>query len=208
MSVRSPQDIIIRVSNDLVFQTLAPIQPSPNIVPIPQYTSFNLDILPISERKIDYCFIGHSRTPIRNAIRHNLKTYAKNNNNNGFTSYYLVNKELSYDKYIELMCNSKVSICMPGTKVDNLRYVESAACGNIIICPKKPPYWYYKNKYEFQLADWQLLIELLNRIFSIPQDELNITSQLTYQYYHEVLNPNKICHYMRYFIERHLNGSL
>lgn len=184
---------------ELVFKNYGPFQPTHRIIPFPLNRKFTHKYIPISERPIDYCFIGNgqNREYIRGILLnyHEPSSFIQYNNGNG--------DYVEYNKYCEILANSKICICMPGISLETLRYTEAAAAGCIIVSNKLPNFWYYKNKYEFQIPDWRLLPELLDRVRNHPVSELDMVGLSTRKYYEEFLSPKALALHVKDFIYNH-----
>lgn len=107
-----------------------------NKIVIPHYNPCVLedDYVSFTERKYNASFIGALAThPVRTAL-------TKINNNNDIIvretgSWHFSKKEIERqkytDKYKEILCNTKFSLCPPGTGVSTIRLYESMAAGCI-----------------------------------------------------------------------------
>lgn len=192
----------------LIFKNYGPLHQNPRIIPLPLPISlyFNrYEHIEISKRPYDYCLLANCNQGIRTHIYHKTVEYCRDVNQNG---YLLRNRGyfqgLPISEYSKILHTSKICICPPGLySNETMRYVEAAAAGCILVCPKKLPFWYYQNPYEFGIPDWNLLPELLDRILNLPEVEINLAGNTTREYYENFLSPQSVAAYMKYFVEKY-----
>lgn len=191
--------------SDLIFKNYATLSPNPRIIPLPLPINPNFhryEHIEIAKRPYDYCLLANCSNGLRFQIYNKLVDYYEEINKNGYilgnSGYF----KLPISEYSKILHLSKICICPPGYSNETTRYVEAAAAGCILVCPQRLPFWYYQNKYEFGIPDWNLLPELLNRILDLPESEMNLVGDTTRNYYEEFLSPYAVAVYMKHFIDK------
>jgi len=187
----------------LIFKNYAPYKQNHSIIPWPLPVSKGFqryEPIPISKRKYDFCFLGQSKG--RFHIINDLLKYQEKRPNSVVIPTENFGLGLGISDYSEVLADSKVCICPPGiASPETFRYTEAASAGCIIVCSRMPPFWYYKNPYEFQIPDWNLLPQLLDRLFQIPENELDAVGTTTLQYYENFLSPKALAFHCNNFIQ-------
>lgn len=105
-------------------------------IAIPHYNPSILetDFVPFNSRTINFSFIGAFHThPIRAALAllNNNNTILIRETGNWHFEKNKTEQERYSNKYKEIMCNTKFSLCPPGTGVSTIRLYESMAAGSI-----------------------------------------------------------------------------
>lgn len=163
-------------------------------------------IIPISERELDFCFVGcrHSHSAVShrsimfNAIEKidpSLKKIVS-----GYEGFFYqphIDKQQITDKkqqYIDLLNNTKISLCPGGNASigdgyfpgwETYRFSESMRSGNIIICNYDWSPW-YKGPNVFYIDHWsKLTTEFIRDILA---KDLNSIQKQGIQYYRESIS--------------------
>lgn len=107
-----------------------------------------------------------------------------------------------------MLSQTKICICTPGNySLETHQYTEAASAGCILVRPPSLPFWYYQNKYEFRMTDWIILPELLERLLSHGDEELDIVGDTTLAYYNTYLSPAGVAASIKYFLEKVKNSN-
>lgn len=180
--------------SELIFKNFAPMRPIKGIVPLPIPARYGLvgEPLDISQRPVDYCLLGCYNTGISST----LIDYYENHNSNGYIKHSI------YNDY-SILKETKICICPPGHSPETFRYTEAAMAGCVIICPRRPGFWYYQNKYEFSIPDWNFLPELIERILQLTNEDLDLIGRTTQEYYNSFLSPKALALHIKGFIDKH-----
>jgi hypothetical protein len=154
----------------------------------------------IRDRDVDYCFVG-----AWNKNREGLLKSFSDRQEDGLQKVFHMNRSwcgqtdvgLSIEEYSGLLSNTKISLCPPGyERNESFRIFESAMCGNIIVCEKPCPYWYYEYFPYIEIDEWDDL-SVIDRILSIPEDELQEMSNQTRNWYDNFIRPEVIANYIQ-----------
>lgn len=111
------------------------------------------DSFTITESKMyDISFISYPSSPLRIKVYSFLKKYAKKNRLTAFLflggkhSHLMGAHVIPYDKYINIIANSKLSFAIQGVGFDTYRYWEIPFCCSTLVSQK--PYIFIENNFE------------------------------------------------------------
>ncbi|MBX3114321.1 MAG: glycosyltransferase family 1 protein [Fimbriimonadaceae bacterium] len=174
------------------------------------------------ERKWDIFFAGALTTGRR--FPHSLLTFmrplavARKQMINAFSStQYKYSKLICYpnlttnpvklerfesDEYSVQMSQAKVALCPRGSHPETFRFFEAAQCGAIILSDPLPPHWYYKDCPAIIVTNWKQLPDLIDKLFESPL-EMQHLSELTHNWFVNIVHPEIIGTKVAEFIERH-----
>ena len=159
-------------------------------------------IKPLPERKYDFSFVGQiPETGTRDGFKRNLdkvieETGDKFNYFVKFTDGF--SRGLSPEEYMEILNESKVSLCPQGaTSDETFRFFESIMMGAVPLVEAIPRLWFYETAPHFQ-NKWRDLDKTLSQILNFLQS--STCRDLLYDladYSNNVLCPNNLAKHLK-----------
>ena len=166
----------------LIFQHYFMLDPwgypidNPLVYPMPHgpFRDLNLkSIKPIPERKYDFSFVGQiPDTGTRDSFKRNLDKVIETTGDkfNFFVKYTDgFSKGLSPEEYLDLLNDSKISLCPQGANSDEtFRFFESIMMGSIPLVETLPRFWFYETAPHFK-NKWRDLDRTLSLMLNFLQ---------------------------------------
>lgn len=154
-----------------IFKQYCPDHPKLFPLPLGLPNGFGEKIIPYNKRGFDIVFIGQyaeNRRDIYNLVpqfqRMDIKSFI------GWTNGF--NRGISRSAYADIIRDSKIALCPPGTaSTETFRLYEAAQAGCIIITCMHPNNWIYEGVPFFQYRDANEIPQIISTVLSSPQQE-------------------------------------
>lgn len=185
-------------------------------VPLGVYSEFVPTPKQISERRLDYAFlgsVGHGRdTPLLSRLITPPKELARRRMLDAvrslpdsikgkihITSDFLSSLENRSD-YAEILSDAKISLCPRGTSYESYRFFESCKAGCIVVCEPLPRVWFYEKHPGIVIADWSCLAATIEKLLADPC-LLAAKSAAALDYWNTIVSPRPLAFEIARFIE-------
>ena len=171
----------------------------------------DIEIKPLSQREYDFVFIGQiPKTGTRDCFKRGIDKLLEENPDKfkykiEFTDGF--GKGLDPKEYMELLANSKLSLCPAGAySMETFRFFESTLMGAIPVVDRLPRFWYYEEASFFKGA-WDVLDNTLSKSLNYLQTgDCRKMLQGLAMYNNDVLNVDGLASRMRQIVDqRHAN---
>lgn len=188
------QHILVRnlnFHNNIVFTPHTELFDKFNFIPHynPIYNE-KINIKKISDRKYNFSFIGDYNTHFNRQKLRNIKDENKYISHTGkwFFEKPLDEQKILKNLYVDILNDTKMSLCPRGTGPSTLRFFESLSVGSIpIVFNKlKIPYEINQNIFEVDID------EFINRPIIDIDEKLEEKSKFIYEYYWDNLSNNNL----------------
>jgi hypothetical protein len=148
---------------------------------------YKINRKPFAEREYFFSFVGQIQNPFRQQCLGAMKTWGeKGVFVHVADSFGGIENGIEYQRYLDIMCNSKFVICPAGSMcVDSFRLYEALTCGAIPITDERSPrdtpgfnYWneVYPNHGIVTVSDWRdlsrIMYDIENRHLLVDRDGL------------------------------------
>ncbi len=152
-------------------------------IPLGYHAQVDVPMVPITGRKWDIFFAGHSLKPQWNKPRSWLlspRAYSRNQlscevarlqkSNRALACNFVAgnSRRLSPVEYSEQLAHSKICLVPRGNFHETFRFIEAARAGCILISEPMPDLWYYQDNPAVIVKDWNQLDEILDSILNFP----------------------------------------
>lgn len=185
-------------------------------IPLAFFSYFDPDPRPMSEREIDYAFLGsvsyddrfakwvhRLMTPpkilARRLMLDAFQRVPKRFKGKIYTTGDFWESIKNHRDYETTLSNSKISICPRGTTYETYRFFESCKAGCVIICEPLPNVWFYQEHPGIVIKDWSRLPAMIEELLA-DEAILAAKSAETLYYWNNVLSERTVASSVAQFI--------
>lgn len=188
-------------------------------VPLSFFARFRPTVKPMSERSIDYAFLGSveyhqkkrkalhrifqpPKLASRNRMIEEILGYGKTNQRQGVlqTTGDFDESVCEPARYIEALENCKISICPRGANPETYRFFESCATGCVVLSEPLPDAWFYHESPAIVIRDWKRLPAILDSLLG-DSDRLQTLSRRTRAFWEKQLSEKAVANRIISFLQ-------
>jgi hypothetical protein len=186
-------------------------------VPVGLYSYFDPVPTPMTERSIDYAFLGsvsfgerfrkwihRLMTPPKILARHLMldafQKVPRRFNGKIYTTGDFFESIDNERDYAITMGDTKISICPRGTTYETYRFFESCKAGCVIICEPLPNVWFYQNHPGFVIKDWSRLPATIEELLA-NEKMLEAKSAEALNYWNNVVSERAVANRISQFVQ-------
>ncbi|MDC7677665.1 glycosyltransferase [Asticcacaulis machinosus] len=168
-------------------------------VPLGLFQAFDPKVKSISERQINYGFMGSvsdetyrggllhrlqndSKTLSRRRMMDMLETMPDAFKGHTHTTASFQSSVDNHHDYASVMADTKIALVPRGSCYETYRFYEACKAGCVIICEPLPDTWFYRNHPGIVIRDWSEVPQLIARLLA-SEKEMQTRSQAALSYW-------------------------
>jgi hypothetical protein len=191
-------------------------------IPLGCFTHFEPSVAPMSNRDIDYAFLGsvtynssekkwfHTlmespKEAVRRMMCESMRQVSATGRWRGFlhTTGDMKESMSNQATYAEILGRCKISLVPRGTCYDTYRFFESLKAGCVVICEPLPDRWFYEGHPGIIIKNWRDLPRLLDRLLE-DSELLERKSREAINFYNERCAEEVVAKHMVEFLNLRL----
>lgn len=188
---------------------------NPMVSPLPLGTYANIDIseqeiIPIPERKYDFCFMGQiPHTGKRDSFHRHLNKLLQEHKDK-YKSFIKITdgfgQGLAHDEYLSVLGNSKLCLCPQGAISDEtFRFFESIAMGAVPLVEHLPKLWYYEFAPHMKTRSWNELYPSIAQSLNFMQTpDYRALHHNIAEYVANILTPDRLAPHLKQIIQHRI----